>query len=291
MTVSATPEPETGGRSAPAGPQRPGRAPRADCVADSAGGLTFDVGPGDGSAREWDTLRLHRRGGDTTADLVSLPLVPAGAARLRAVLPSLVQLPEGRWDVYVAAGDAAPQRLQPGVNDLRSLVDRSPRVGRTWLGVRIPYATKYGNLALRSWLRWPHAEAGEILLGEEVCTVHGQLYGADLQPTARLEAHVRHGSTVVHGPVTPQGQRFSAVVPCGALAEHRSGEQEQAVWDLWLRPAESVAPVRVARILDDIPDKSQILRYPPVALPGATATPVYTGDNNLAVRLRWSVPA
>lgn len=287
MTVSANPEPETGGRQTAPGPQRPGRAPRADCVADSAGGLTFDVASYGGQAVDWDTLRLQRRGGDTVADLVRLPLVPAGAARLRAVLPSLVQLPEGRWDAYVAAGDTVRRRLQPGVNDLRSLVDRSPRVGRTWLGVRIPYATKFGNLALRSWLRWPHAEAGEILLGEGTCTVHGQLYGADLQPSARLEAHLRHGTAVVHAPVTQQGQRFASVLPGADLAGHGRREPDQAVWDLWLRPAQTAAPVRVARLLDDIPDKSQILRYPPISLPGASATPVYTGDNNLAVRLRW----
>ncbi|MDX6362250.1 MAG: hypothetical protein QOC85_1253, partial [Streptomyces sp.] len=65
--------------------------PRADCIADSAGGLTFDITetgePGDA------LLVLRRREGH---EEVSLPLTPAADGRLRAALPSSVALPEGR---------------------------------------------------------------------------------------------------------------------------------------------------------------------------------------------------
>ncbi len=63
--------------------------PRADCIADSAGGITFDIV---GDASPGAVLVLRRRGGKTAADVMRLPLTPAGEGRLRAVLPSTVEL-------------------------------------------------------------------------------------------------------------------------------------------------------------------------------------------------------
>src|SRR6185436_20370462 len=97
---------------------------------------------------------------------VRLPLTPAGGGRLRAALPGSVELPEGRWDVYAHTAGAEPRRLQPGLNDLRALVDRDPGPGAERIAVRIPYVTKHNNLTVRSWLRAPHAEAGELHIGE-----------------------------------------------------------------------------------------------------------------------------
>lgn len=122
--------------------------PRADCIADSAGGLTFDVTAGGeaGSAH----LVLRRREG---REEVCLPLAPAADGRLRAALPSIVALPEGRWDAYARVDAGEPRRLVPGVTDLRSLAARIPSGSRGHVAVRIPYATRQGNLTVRSWLR------------------------------------------------------------------------------------------------------------------------------------------
>ncbi|MYR45584.1 hypothetical protein GTW67_26895, partial [Streptomyces sp. SID5910] len=77
--------------------QPPPAAPlRADCIADSAGGLTFDVAAHDHSGVAH--LVLRRRDAGAAEDTVGLPLAPAAEGRLRAALPSSVALPEGRWD-------------------------------------------------------------------------------------------------------------------------------------------------------------------------------------------------
>ncbi|NLU69060.1 hypothetical protein HCC30_17600 [Streptomyces sp. HNM0574] len=285
--------------------------PRADCTADSAGGLTFDVRlPYGDPARQDAALLLRRRGAaEGASGTVRLPLAPVGPqGPLRAALPSIMTLPEGRWDAYLVtdgpdgSGESEPQRLLPGLHDLRSLVDRTPRSGRTWLGVRIPYATRYGNLTVRAWLRWPHAEAGELRVTDSGLTLRGRLYGAGLGPSARLEAWARGAAeqppVVVAAPAddggrgTPGGDgsagaAFAAELPYAGLVGHE-------VWDLWLRPDETAAPVRIARILDDVADKKRIFTYPQLNVPGdsgqagegCSVRPYYTLDNDLSLRVR-----
>ncbi|MFF1452432.1 hypothetical protein ACFVYF_30520 [Streptomyces sp. NPDC058274] len=250
--------------------------PRADCIADSAGGLTFDITetgePGDA------LLVLRRREGH---EEVSLPLTPAADGRLRAALPSSVALPEGRWDAYAQVAGGEPQRLVPGVNDLRSLVDRMPSGSRGHVAVRIPYATKNGNLTVRSWLRAPHAEAGELRIEEGELGVRARVFGTGLGPDAYVELRGRSpGGLVVRTEVTAEQAEFTFTVRYGTLAP--------GVWDVWLRPAGESGPrVRIARLLDDIADKKPIFTYPKVALTTeygpAAAWPYYTRDNDLSV--------
>ncbi|MEH6378599.1 hypothetical protein V7793_30315 [Streptomyces sp. KLMMK] len=289
--------------------------PRADCIADSAGGLTFDLdAPGPGldlsEPDHWTAaLVLRRRGSDDEAEEIRLPLAPDGAGRLRAVLPSTVALPEGRWDVYVAFADAAPRRLVPGLADLRSLVDRRPGPSTSPLAVRIPYATKHGNLSLRSWLRGPHAEAGDLHPDASGLTAHGRIHRV-ADPAAWLSGAVvearcrRAPDLVVTAPVTTEkqaedapaeeadGQDFSFSLEYARLAEEWHGGLD--VWDLWLRPADGSEPARIARLLDDVVDKQQIFTYPvlPVdaAYAPAQAGPYYTADNDLAVRIEERPP-
>ncbi|QZY15239.1 hypothetical protein [Streptomyces decoyicus] len=269
---------------------------RADCIADSAGGLTFDLTAPQDTHTAWNAaLVLRLRGGDGADDEVRLPLGPNGAGRLRAVLPSTVALAEGRWNAYADFGDGGdPRRLLPGVNDLRSLVDRRPLAGIGRLGVRIPYATKFGNLALRSWLRGPHAEAGDILVAPDGMTVAGRLYGAAPGAGACAEARARRGPAspatepaTVAVPLTVEGQEFTFTLPYEELAGR--WERGNEPWDLWLRPAKGARPVRIARLLDDVADKKQVFSYP--GLPVRTDAgelkvgPYYTLDNDLAVRV------
>ncbi|MCK7623217.1 hypothetical protein MUU72_08915 [Streptomyces sp. RS10V-4] len=270
---------------------------KADCIADSAGGLTFDLDVPRGHGTTWSAalvLRLRAGAGETVAagpadDEVRLPLGPNGPGRLRAVLPSTVALAEGRWHAYADLGDGAdPRRLLPGVNDLRSLVDRRPLAGIGRLGVRIPYATQRGNLALRSWLRGPHAEAGDILVAPGGITVTGRLYGAGPAAGAQAEARSRQaGQEPVTVPLAVEGPDFRFTLPCAELAARwRRGSEP---WDLWLRPGAGAPPVRIARLLDDVPDKEQVFSYPAVPVPAAGGElrvgPYYTLDNDLAVRV------
>ncbi|MFI1258371.1 hypothetical protein ACH4U6_31945 [Streptomyces netropsis] len=278
--------------------------PTADCIADSAGGLTFDLDAPErtDASDHWSAaLVLRRRAGGAggeEAEEVRLPLTPNGDGRLRAVLPRTVALPEGRWDVHVAQGDEDPVRLVPGLLDLRSLVDRRPGPSTSPLAVRIPYATKHGNLSLRSWLRGPHAEAGDILLDDDGLTVHGVLYRVE-DPEAWLADAVvearcrRDAELVVTAPLTADGPDFTFALPYAEpAAEWRGGLD---VWDLTLRRPDGTDPVRIARILDDVVDKQQIFAYPPRAIDtpyaAAQAGPYYTVDNDLSVRIDERPPA
>ncbi|MFI6878163.1 hypothetical protein ACIBL6_32450 [Streptomyces sp. NPDC050400] len=258
-------------------------APRADCIADSAGGLTFDVS--DQGAPDPAHLVLMNR---SSGEEVRLPLTPSGDGRLRASLPISVGLPEGRWDVYAQAAGDDPVRLMPGVNDLRSLVDRAPTGSRGYVAVRIPYVTKHGNLTVRSWFRAPHAEAGELLIAGGELTVRGRVYGAEFSAKACAEIRSRAATgPVLRGELTADGAEFTLRIGYDELSEGR--------WDVWLRPEGEDGPqVRVARLLDDIADKKAIFAYPTerVAVGGRDllAEPYYTVDNDLSVVMAPASP-
>ncbi|MFD0251550.1 hypothetical protein ACFVGX_11600 [Streptomyces sp. NPDC127113] len=266
-------------------PPNPPAAPlRADGVGDSAGGLTFDVAArgNTGSA----LLILRRR--DTDAEeTVSLPLAPAAEGLLRAALPSSVSLPEGRWDAYAALSDGEPRRLVPGVTDLRSLAARTPGGLLGHVAVRIPYATRQGNLTVRSWLRAPHAETAELELVNGGLAVRGRVYGTQLTADAHAELRARtasggdgDGDGARRVDVVTERADFGFTVRYDTLAP---GD-----WDLWLRPAGESGPVvRLARLLDDVADKHPVLTYPRarVLTPDGPveAGPYYTDDNDLSL--------
>ncbi|KOG43444.1 hypothetical protein [Streptomyces resistomycificus] len=249
---------------------------RADCVADSAGGLTFDVTAN--GACDVAHLVLRRSDGH---DEVSLPLTPATDGRLRAALPSTVALPEGRWDAYACVAGDEPRRLVPGTTDLRSLAARAPSGSRGHVAVRIPYATRQGNLTVRSWLRAPHAEARELRAGSAGLTVRGRVYGTGLAPEAYAELRRRSlPGPVRRTEVTADQAEFGLAVSYAVL--------EPGVWDLWLRPGGEAGPrVRIARLLDDVADKKPVFTYPRtrVQTPDGPveAGPYYTRDNDLSV--------
>lgn len=251
------------------------RTPRADCVADTTGALVFDVA---GAGGPDAVLVLKRRGGKSPADELRLPLTPSGEDTLRAVLPMTLELAEGRWDVYTRTGEA----VRPGTRDLRALVDQDPAPGR--VTVRVPYPTADGRLAVRCWVRAPHAEAGAIGLAPErdAVSVEGVLYGVELGEGAVAQARLRSGSREYEAPVTGEGRAFVFTLPYGPLAEGAGGE---GLWELWLRPAADAAAVRISRILDDVWDKKSVFVYPRRRVADRIAAPCYTGDNNLCVRI------
>lgn len=104
---------------------------RADCIADSAGGLTFDVSA-TGATEPAHLVLRHREGHEE----VTLPLTPATKGHLRAALPSSVALPEGHWDAYARVTEGVPHRLAPGDMDVNPLASR------------VPYETRQGNLSV-----------------------------------------------------------------------------------------------------------------------------------------------
>ncbi|WP_328679563.1 hypothetical protein OG905_32020 [Streptomyces sp. NBC_00322] len=252
------------------------RTPRADCLADAAGAVTFDLAGIGASDAE---LVLRRRGCEGEQDETRLPLTPSGDGTSRAVLPGTVELAEGHWDAY--AGD---RPVESGIRDVRALLDRTPDTDR--IAPRVPYPTAGGSLALRCWVRAPHAEAGDIGVVAEHCamTVEGRLYGTEVGEGAAAEARLRGGDLVHRVPATGKDGAFGFTLPFAPLAEASGGKDQW--WDLWLVPAAGAAAVRVSRVLDDVWDRRNVFVYPKQRTEtGQFAEPCYTVDNDLCVRL------
>ncbi|MFF1650736.1 transferase [Streptomyces sp. NPDC058240] len=269
------------------------RTPRADCTVGPDGGITFDLDLRRGEDEEVPELLLRLRGAkgpDGDGRTVRLSLSPLRDGRLRAVLPGTTEAAEGRWDVYLrepGAGDDGAVAVEPGIRDLRLLVDHAPGAGR--IAVRIPYPTLDGRLAVRCWLRAPHAEAGPVTFDGTGMTVEGTLYGTGLGTDARVEARLPGADgRVLRVPVTGQPGGFAFTLPLDRLAD--GAVTAQQLWTLWLIPGaaegEPAGGVRISRILDDIWDRKKIFVYPGrSAGEGTRATPCYSTDNDLCVRL------
>ncbi|MEU2157963.1 hypothetical protein ABZ532_23655 [Streptomyces sp. NPDC019396] len=276
MTASSASTASTS-TSTPAGGER--CAPRADCVADSAGAVTFTWA---GGAADGEALVLRRRGAGTGPDdTVRLPLVARADDQLHAVLPGTVELAEGHWDAYLDDGTA----VEAGIRDLRALIDRVPQTGR--VTVRLPHPTADGRLAVRSWVREPHAEAGDIAVEQGAFAVECVLYGARIDEGASVEA--RLGDRAHRFPATGEGERFSFTVPYSALVEGPAAPVgKQQLWTLWLCPAaeaEDAVAVRISRLLDDVWDRKDVFVYPAHEAAGYRAAPCYTAANDLCVQL------
>ncbi|NWF28629.1 hypothetical protein HW130_20565 [Streptomyces sp. PKU-EA00015] len=249
------------------------RTPRADCVAEASGDIVFEA------VAAGAALVLRLTGGGGSGDEVRLPLTDAGDGTARAVLAAATELAEGRWEVLTASGEP----VESGVRDLRALVDLVPEADR--IAVRVPYPTAQGGLAVRCWVRAPHAEAGDIGLtpGQGTVSVEGLLYGASLGEGAVAEARLSSGGRVHEVPVTGQGRAFGFTLPYAPIAGSPGGKEQ--LWELWLRPAADAEGIRISRILDDVWDKKGIFVYPKQRTQSRLAAPCYTGDNDLCVRV------
>ncbi|MEU6443501.1 hypothetical protein [Streptomyces sp. NPDC047046] len=268
--------------TAPAG-RRDTRVPwSAHCVADATGALAFVVTEPEGLTG--GRLLLRRRG---DGEERRLPFTAAGPGPLRAVLPGDTPLAEGFWEVHAEPPGSEPVRLRPGLDDLRALLDRDPGDADA-VAVHLPYASKYGNLALRTWLRAPHAEAGAVHVAPGETTVRGRCYGVGPTPAAYAELRPVEGEgEPVRAEVTGEGRDFRLRIAHAPLLAHGPCH-----WQVWLRPEGGQGPeVRVARLLDDLVDRHAVFTYPATVQEGLRARPYYSGGNNLAFRVTAVAPA
>ncbi|MFJ9817439.1 transferase [Streptomyces sp. NPDC101151] len=256
------------------------------CVADPDGRITFELPSPPAATHPQLLLRLRPKKGEpeTTGHRIALEAADEGC--LRSVLEPLPALEEGRWDAYLLRDpEAEPERLRPGLRDLRALVDGHVRDRTSPVAVRIPYVTKEGFLAVRAWLRTVHAEAGRIEVGARSTTVRARLHGASFAEGAAVRLRVR-GSNGRERSVRPQADAdrrgFAFTVDHEELAvEAASGN---CVWDLFVHPASGAAPIRLARLLDDVADRKRSFVYPAASLGGIVLRPYYTVDNDLSVQ-------
>ncbi|MFF5160175.1 transferase [Streptomyces sp. NPDC000348] len=258
-------------------------APRTHCSVDADGRITFRLRP-PASTHPRLSLVLRPKKGRPEETTRTLDLEPHGDdGEFRAVLEPLPRLAEGRWDTYLLHGpDAGRERLRPGLRDLRALVGGGPPDRPAPVAVRVPYATKDGFLAIRTWLRTAHAEAGPVDVADGTITVGARLHGAVLSEGAEAVLRLRGGENTLHGvPVRPaRDGGFSFTVACEDLVA--SGSR---VWDVFLRPAADAPLTRVGRLLDDVADRKEVFVYPRVTAGGSAVRPYYTVDNDLAVEV------
>ncbi|MFI1568817.1 hypothetical protein ACH4ZX_38355 [Streptomyces sp. NPDC020490] len=163
------------------------------------------------------------------------------------------------------------------------------------MAVRIPYATKDGFLAVRTWLRAAHAEVERIEVTDSSMTVRARLHGTGPLPgTATVRLRRRGGDGVLRT-VEPRAgsddRGFSFTVDYGELAAGNGTGSH--VWDLAVqlssRPEVSevseVPAVRIGRLLDDLADRKEIFVYPAATVGDVVVRPYYTVDNDLSVEV------
>ena len=262
----------------------PATDPRAHCAIDTDGRITFRLPPAT-TPHPQLLLRLRPKKGRPETTLHVLDLEPDRADGHRhAVLEPHPVLDEGRWDVYLLPEPGAERlRLRPGLRDLRTLVDGHLRERPSPVAVRIPYATKDGFLALRTWRRTAHAEARAIGVEGRLLTVTARLHGAELDDDATVRLRLR-GTDTVHTlrPRTDDdGKGFSFTAGPGDLTADGGGAGR--IWDVFVRPTAAAKPIRVARLLDDVADRKHVHVYPAIEADGSTFRPYYTVDNDLAI--------
>ncbi|MFD8150735.1 transferase [Streptomyces sp. NPDC059720] len=259
---------------------------RADCTVDADGRITFRLPPTP-ATRPRLLLRLRPRKGRPETDSRLLDLEPDGPGHhLSARLETRPFLAEGRWDAYlVPAPDAGPQRLRPGLRDLRALVDGHLHDRTSPVAVRIPYATKDGFLALRTWLRTAHAEAGAVDVTDGAITVAARLHGAELAADAVVQLRLRGTGTVrtLRPRIDDDGRNFSFSTGTAIGGAADAGGGADRVWDAFVRPTADAAPVRVARLLDDVADRKHVHVYPALPTEGLLLRPYYTVDNDFSI--------
>ncbi|MFD8236606.1 transferase [Streptomyces sp. NPDC059696] len=259
---------------------------RADCAIDTDGRITFRLQP-TAAARPRLLLRLRPKKGlpETTRHLLDLETDPADG-RPYAVLDPSPALDEGRWDVYLLPEpEAERRRLRPGLRDLRALVDGHLRDRPSPVAVRIPYATKDGFLALRTWRRPSHAEARGIDFSNRTLRVTARLHGGELHQDATVRLRLRGTDTVrTVGPeLDGDGRGFSFTAAPGDLTSGSGGAAR--IWDVFVRPTAGAPPVRVGRLLDDVADRKHVYVYPSIEADGCLVRPYYTVDNDLAIEV------
>ncbi len=242
-------------------------APVADCVADDDGALTVTLlprgphgygGPGLGHGAGLELVCSHP---DAAVEDRTFPFDREGTA----VVPADVGFAEGVWTCHAAPADGARVTLSARAVDQRGSMHAGERT-EAGEPVRqlVPYV-RQGALSLRSWVRAVHAEAGDITPGGRAFTITGRLLGRATLSGRPVLLLRRRGAYALELPFP--GDRvgsdgFSFTVPWSTPADLQADAHD--VWDLWIRYSPDAAPVRLARVLDDVVEKGSLFTYPAI---------------------------
>jgi glycosyltransferase involved in cell wall biosynthesis len=305
-------EPTT--RNAKAKAAKPGAAkplrPKAGCRVDRRGGVRIAVAASGVSGADLTLVLRRRHAGDEVRvplrqDTPDDPRSPWTAALSRDE-PALA---EGRWDLHVErGGDGARRRVRAGLVEQRGLLTAELPDGSP-VAWRIPYATKDGYLALRTFHRPAHAEVTALPVDDGSVAVEGVLHGAVLGEGAMLVGVARgEDAADFETPATraeetgAEGTGTAGTGPEGTRATGRPGFRarltslpdpagpDKVIWDLFLRPAPDAELIRLGRLFDDIVDRKDTDKYPAVTMttPNGSVPQArffFTVTNDLALAL------
>jgi glycosyltransferase involved in cell wall biosynthesis len=259
----------------------------ADCLVTADGGveLRFPNGaPPAGSTLLW----RRAEAGQPETEIV-VPVPAAGADGSVVIERAGADVSTGRWELMVLDPDGDRAPVSAGFRDTRALLSGAGVAADGSVHVQLPYATGRSALGLRVWRAATHAEVGDVHFAADAFTVTGRLIGATFGAAPELELRCRATPELVERlAVQPVGvDRWRAVVPAAALTGHRVSEQD--LWDGWLRVDADAAPIRLARLLDDVFNKQLAYIYPEVVLAGtprdARVQPYFTAHNGFSVRV------
>ena len=226
----------------------PGSEPVLDCTVREDGSLSFTSrDPADASEL---VLRLREERAEHR--------VPFDAAS-GALLAPASGVEEGRWNVFLEGVDGRT-RVRAGRLDTRVTAGGPQPETAGPVHMLLPYVTADGYLAVRSWLRALHIECRNLGLEDDWLRLELDFYGMSshlLDLVATRRAHPME--LVFPVTITEDGASGAAEVPLSELARCRLTRHDD--WDLWIADPDG-ARVRVARLLDDIPDRKAVYTQP-----------------------------
>ncbi|MFF4649298.1 glycosyltransferase family 4 protein [Streptomyces sp. NPDC001380] len=276
-------------------PQRPDTAaadpavlgrgePVGGCTADPAGAVTVTV---DWPGFRDDQARLVCRSRADRRAKVRAALRPGPDGRPAALLPAgSGKLTEGRWDLFVETGGKL-RRLRAGLCDLRALEGIAGRTVQLPVRSHLPYATLDGFLAVRSWVRDRHAEAGDIHVLDEGISFEGRLVAEPFggrTPVLTVRSREVPGLEYRYEGTSSGGDDFRFLMPVEEIADARVRRHED--WDLWVGCEGVPGEARLARILTDLADLKGVQVYPAVRLRDETSDELARDIPRTDVRVR-----
>lgn len=229
--------------------------------------FTFDI-PANVSAKFSVDYRLRGSQQSISLELDEEPTTDSTIRRLSTQFPSDSRTcVNGMWDIYLRAGHGRRHRVSGGARDLRYLLSPQARPETTPFTWHIPYETRKGGLSIRSFARQRHAELDGIQITDGHMHIKGCLIGETFDsasPILTLRHRQSPGRELCLNGDSRSGGGFSAAIKLDNLVSHRLTRHDD--FDIWVSQGPTGEPVRVAKILTDIPWKKDLFRFPNISV-------------------------
>lgn len=236
--------------------------PVADCVVESGGALAFSLVEPQAAALVHEGLKLVCVRADLRTQERVFPLSGNGTV----TIPADEEFTEGVWECFAELPESGRRvRIVARSIDQRGAMSACERArhGKPVHNL-VPYAKRpQKHLALRAWVRPVHAEAGDIRVDGKRITVAGELLGAGTmaqQPSLVVRRRSKPAVELTYAGSREGERGFRFTFPASGPAARQVARSES--WDLLLKYAPDAAPVKVARVLDDVVEKRPIYEYP-----------------------------